>query len=134
MDGDDAISDTVKSSLNDYVRDVDVKSSWDNMQKQLKFCGIDTYMDWKKTTLNKNGTGNSVPDSCCKAGNATVECGSNQIPNHEHSYQTGCFKQFVDYIEDNAYIVDVAGAGLGVLQIILLIGSCCIATKDYCYA
>ena len=134
VDAEDAISDTMRSSLNDYATDPDVKSSWDNMQKELKCCGIDTYMDWKNTTLNNNGTGNSVPDSCCKAGNTTVGCGNNQIPNHEHIYETGCLKQFEDYIEDNAYIVGGAGAGLGVLQIIVLIGSCCLAKKDDYYA
>ena len=129
VDAEEAISDAMNDSLNNYKIDGDVTSSWDQIQQDLGCCGVDSYMDWKNTTFNTNGTGNNAPDSCCKDG-ITKDCGKNQLqPNTTIIYKTGCLKQFEKDIEDNAYIVGGAGAGLGVLQIIALVASCCSAKK-----
>ena len=141
VDAEEAISNAMNSSLNDYGNGTktEVTSSWDNIQHDLKCCGVDTYMDWKNTTFNQQGNttkyGDDVPDSCCING-PTTGCGNGQLSTHKNLtiYEKGCLKTFEDYIEDNAYIVGGAGAGLGVLQILVLIGSFCIAKRENYYA
>ena len=133
VDAEEAISKEMRSSLNKYGNgtDEDVTSSWDQIQQDLKCCGVDTYMDWKYTTFNQNGTTNNSPDSCCKT--VGTDCGKNALTSNETIYVKGCFKTFEDSIEDNAYIVGGTGAGLGVLQILVLIGSFILAKKDNSY-
>jgi len=134
VDAEDAISKAMRDNLNNYGTDGDVTSSWDEIQQDLKCCGVDTYIDWKNTTFNQNGTNNNAPDSCCKDGQ-TQDCGKDQLKDKpDKIFEKGCLKQFEDYIEDNAYIVGGAGAGLGLLQIIVLIGSFCLAKRDNYYA
>ena len=141
VDAEEAISSAMNDSLDDYNVKTEVTNSWDSMQKELKCCGVDTYTDWKNTTFNNpdNTTkyGNDVPDSCCIDG-PTQDCGKDQLDPNTHKngtiYEKGCLKTFEDYIEDNAYIVGGAGAGLGVLQILVLVGSFCLAKRDNYYA
>jgi len=141
VDAEEAISSAMNDSLNDYGNGskTEVTSSWDIIQQNLKCCGVDTYMDWKNTTFNQQGNstqfGNNVPDSCCMAG-ASKDCGKDAIMSHQNNtiYEDGCLKTFEDLIEDNAYIVGGAGAGLGVLQILVLVGSFCLAKRDNYYA
>ena len=91
------------------------------------------------TTFNQQGNtpnyGDNAPDSCCING-PTTDCGKGQLSTHQNLtiYDKGCLKTFEDYIEDNAYIVGGAGAGLGVLQILVLVGSFCIAKRENYYA
>ena len=130
VDAEEAIAKQMRSSLNDYGNDTDVTHSWDEIQQDLECCGVDTYTDWTNTTFNHNGKTKNAPDSCCIAGN-TNDCGNDAlIKSNGTIYEKGCLKTFEDYIEDNAYIVGGAGAGLGVLQILVLIGSFCLAKKE----
>jgi len=139
VDAEEAISTAMNDSLDDYTVNPEVTNSWDSIQKDLKCCGVDTYTDWKNTTFNhpKNMTKYDVPDSCCIDG-PTQDCGKDQLDPNTHKngtiYEKGCLKTFEDYIEDNAYIVGGAGAGLGVLQILVLVGSFCLAKRDNYYA
>ena len=84
---------------------------------------------------NSTQFGSDVPDSCCTAG-TNKDCGKDAIKSHQNNtiYEDGCLKTFEDLIEDNAYIVGGAGAGLGVLQILVLVGSFCLAKRDNYYA
>ena len=88
---------------------------------------MNTYLDWKNTTFNTNGSLSNAPDSCCTQ--VHEGCGKNQLTNNGTIYHTGCITAFGDSIEDHAYIVGGVGAGLGLLQIIALIVSCCLAKK-----
>jgi len=139
VDAEEAISSAMNDSLDDYQVEPKVTTSWDSIQTDLKCCGVDTYMDWKNTTFNHpvNSTKYDVPDSCCIDGQ-TQGCGKDQLDSNTHTngtiYEKGCLKTFEDYIEDNAYIVGGAGAGLGVLQILVLVGSFCLAKRDNYYA
>jgi len=139
VDAEEAISTAMNDSLDDYTVKKEVTSSWDSIQKDLKCCGVETYTDWKNTTFNhpENATKYDVPDSCCIDG-PTQGCGKDQLDQNTHKdgtiYEKGCLKTFEDYIEDNAYIVGGAGAGLGVLQILVLVGSFCLAKRDNYYA
>ena len=125
IDAEEAISNAMNDSLDSYGTDGDVTSSWDEIQQDLGCCGVNDYNDWKNTTFNQNGTTNNAPTSCCKDSN---DCVNPQLENGT-IYETGCLKQFEQDIEDNAYIVGGAGAGLGVFQTIALIASCCLAKK-----
>ena len=130
VDAEEAIAKQMRSSLNDYGgTDTDVTHSWDEIQQDLKCCGVDAYTDWSNTTFNQNGKTNNAPDSCCIAGN-THGCGNDALKPNGTIYEKGCLKTFEDYIEDNAYIVGGAGAGLGVVQILVLIGSFLLAKKE----
>jgi len=141
VDAEEAISSAMKDSLKDYdpLVQSEVTTSWDTIQRNLDCCGVDTYMDWKNTTFNhpENSTtyGNNVPDSCCIT--ESDGCGKDQLNPSTHGngtiYEKGCFKTFEDDIEDNAYIVGGAGAGLGVLQILVLVGAFCLSKRDSNY-
>ena len=141
VDAEEAISSAMNDSLDDYQVEPKVTTSWDSIQTDLKCCGVDTYMDWKNTTFNHPVIWmkyrKDVPDSCCVDG-PTQGCGKDQLDSNTHKngtiYEKGCLITFEDYLKDYAYIVGGAGAGLGVLQILVLVGSFYLAKRDNYYA
>ncbi|XP_077543566.1 CD63 antigen-like [Haemaphysalis longicornis] len=107
-------------SLKDYNRETEgkvkpVHEAWDFIQSQLKCCGVTGYGDWEKEASVK------PPKSCC--------------PNADHCdskddyYGKGCYETVKEYISQYAVYVGIAGIGIGLIEIIGIIFSCCLANQ-----
>ncbi|CAN7991173.1 unnamed protein product, partial [Ixodes hexagonus] len=110
--------DRFEQSLADYDREgtgnvSPVKEAWDFIQSQLQCCGVDSYKDWDKRP--------EVPKSCCK-NEASCSTPSDY-------YSVGCYNKVKDDIKTYAVYVGVAGIGIGLIEIIGIIFSCCLANQ-----
>merc|ERR1711937_1038540 len=85
--------------------------AWDNAQKILKCCGIDSSKDWNKNL--------PVPDSCCKSQDSCERDNGG-----DNFYADGCLKKFKKFIVDNWEISIGIGVGVVVLLLINVVISC----------
>ena len=129
----DFVSDAMKNGLKNYGDSEyqGVTKGWDSIQQQFDCCGVDTPNDWANTTALVP-IGKSVPVSCCK--NEDTNCGKNQInppnpPTSQTIYTDGCLNQFVQYVENNIYLIGGAGIGIAVVQLIAVIAACCLGKR-----
>uniref|UniRef100_A0AC34PUY5 Tetraspanin n=1 Tax=Panagrolaimus sp. JU765 TaxID=591449 RepID=A0AC34PUY5_9BILA len=99
--------------------------TWDEMQGELRCCGVDSYKDW----FNSSGwpKNNFVPDSCCNVEefadfDAFHNCGKNQM-NHDKWYQEGCFEPFTDWLLQHTKIIEVFSIIFVIVEVIVLVTS-----------
>lgn len=125
----DFVSDAMKNGLKNYgnAEYEGVNKGWDSIQEQFKCCGVDGPNDWANSTeLEPIGT--TVPDSCCT--NAATNCGKEKLdPPISGIYTDGCLDQFVQYVENNIYLIGGAGIGIAVVQLIAVIAACCLGKR-----
>lgn len=108
-----------EDSLHDYEREgqspvTPVKEAWDFIQSQLQCCGVDSYSDWISDKKD-------VPKSCCKNQNA---CSS-----ASDYFSVGCYNKVKEDVKAYAVYVGIAGIGIGLIEIIGIIFSCCLANQ-----
>jgi len=87
-----------------------VTETWDGMQNTLHCCGVNNSSDWTS----------SLPNSCCdetpcKFGNA---------------YPHGCLHVVTEMTSKNIHVVAAAAIGLALLQLLVIIFSCCIGHRS----
>jgi len=121
---------------NDEAQDA-YKTVWNQVQKELKCCGVEDARDW--TNCAECGFGNAgatfkVPEGCCgwekmdgawQETNATSiqTCRTTSIPqfpwdaDYKYAFE-GCFTKIVTTIEDNQGIV--SGVAIGVVAVMFL--------------
>jgi len=118
------VEEKLTIALGNYQND-GVGKTWDRAQKEFECCGVYNYTDWS----GKGGIAvGQVPESCC----ITTGCATN--PTALNTYNDGCIDKFVDWIEDNIYIIGGVGIGLAFVQIIGIIIACCLGKsirKEY---
>jgi len=109
------------------------KNAWNEVQKELKCCGVDNARDWLAVTFNPETI--KVPEGCCAwekdstgtwqdiSTNATSvdACRTKTLPtsnfNDQYAWE-GCFTVIVDTIEENQGIV--SGVAIGVVAVMFL--------------
>jgi len=110
----------------------DYKSIWNEVQTELKCCGIDSFKDWQNTTdANFNFPGSfNKPEGCCVYGrNSEDKLTPDQIkacreanPSDDGTilgyYFKGCYTAFTDKIEDNQDLV--VGLTIAVVAVMFL--------------
>lgn len=111
--------DKFMQSLEDYNREKEGKvqpihEAWDFIQSQLKCCGVTNSEDWTKQGIE-------VPKSCCSNPDRCNSSG----PFHEK----GCYDKVKEDISQYAVYVGIAGIGIGLIEIIGIIFSCCLANQ-----
>jgi len=117
------------------------KFAWNEMQKELKCCGIYSFKDWQNTTgadFNFPGSFNK-PEGCCvykrESGDeltpAEVKDCRESNPNDDGSkvgyYFKGCYTSFKDMIESNQDLVvglTIAGGAVTFLNILISFALC----------
>jgi len=131
------IKNPLKSALSKYKDDVTdnttpefaYKAAWNEVQKELKCCGVDDVSDW---TLPGNDfhwdtVGVNKPEGCCmvkKDGAATSEAEkltcrkSTEGPTSAAYYFNGCYTMIKDEIEENQNLV--VGVAIGVVAVMFL--------------
>ncbi|KAL0107896.1 hypothetical protein PUN28_014873 [Cardiocondyla obscurior] len=104
-----AMKDTLKESLKNNS-EVD-KQAWDNIQKKLQCCGVDSYMDWP-----------SVPVSCCE-GPIQMQC------TRFNMYKEGCFSKLEMRVQNGATVLIGVGIGIAFVEIAGIVLACCLAAS-----
>lgn len=108
------------------------KSVWNEMQKELKCCGIDSFKDWQNTTGADFNfpDGFNKPEGCCVySREGDDELTPDQIkdcraanPNDDGQsvdyYFKGCYTSFTDKIESNQGLV--VGLAIAVVAVMFL--------------
>jgi len=107
------------------------KSVWNDVQAELKCCGIDSFKDWQNTTdADFNFPPNfNKPEGCCVWGRDNEELTEDQItvcradnPTDDGTnsgfYLKGCYTAFTDKIESNQDLV--IGLAIGIVAVMFL--------------
>uniref|UniRef100_A0A023FMU7 Tetraspanin n=1 Tax=Amblyomma cajennense TaxID=34607 RepID=A0A023FMU7_AMBCJ len=104
-------------TLKDYERESKgkvkpVQEAWDFIQQQLKCCGVKGPRDWEQYA------GIQPPPSCCPSPGADCQ-----------TFDKGCYDKVKEDISQYAVYVGIAGIGIGLIEIIGIIFSCCLANQ-----
>ncbi|KAM7405153.1 hypothetical protein PAMP_012437 [Pampus punctatissimus] len=117
------LSNVVQDSLTEMIAEynnstAEFRKTVDNMQKDLKCCGVNSSTDWKHFKPD----GNSVPDSCCV--NVTTNCGIGAMTDTAKVHQKGCHTAVEALLKKNILWVIVAALVIAFLQIMGIVFSC----------
>ncbi|ESO85057.1 hypothetical protein LOTGIDRAFT_235926 [Lottia gigantea] len=118
--------DTLRDAVIQYREDEDMQNFIDEMQMQLKCCGLSNdemgYRDWNVNQYfncsdsNPSSERCGVPWSCCiiQPGKAiNYQCGGNTYNEPTGIYTNGCLKGLEIWLNDNAIII--GGVAIGIL-------------------
>lgn len=108
--------DQFLNSMKDYDRTGKpnpVQEAWDFIQQEFKCCGVTGFNDWIARQK-------SVPNSCCANEN---DCAPTKY------FAKGCYEEVKNIINKYALYVGIAGIGIGLIEIVGIIFSCCLANK-----
>ncbi|XP_068760768.1 CD151 antigen-like [Montipora capricornis] len=98
----------------------------DNVQKELKCCGVTSPDDWKKSkwySSKGQGASEEVPKSCCK-NPAAPKC--SKKGNKDAIYQKGCSQALQDFAKRKMAVIGGIGVGIAILQILGIIFAICL--------
>jgi len=116
---DDFLRDNMNKSIQQWKPDARVV--WDEMQKELKCCGINNADDY-------NMPNRTIPDSCCED---TVEPGT---CNDKLAYKRGCYTLLLNQLKGKIALVGGVAIGIGVVELIGVMFAFCLAAaikKEY---
>ncbi|KAJ8358540.1 hypothetical protein SKAU_G00150650 [Synaphobranchus kaupii] len=113
------VEDSFKDMVNKYnTSSEDVRKAVDNMQKELRCCGVNASADW----INFGPDKTSVPDSCCIT--EAKGCGSGTMHDADKVYQTGCLSAVEALLKKNVQLVIVAAIVIAILQVTGIVFAC----------
>ena len=124
------------NTLNNYLSDQSVQDTFDNIQHNLKCCGVVAFTDYESIFNNL-----SVPVSCCNTtdplANETtcreiVVSDAQQADQTGLIYSEGCVPQLQSVLHYILIVVAVVSSTVGILQIIGNGMSWCILWILYC--
>lgn len=113
------LENRLNGTMEEYLKNDDIRRSWDIMQHDLECCGIYGATDWSRIGFADK----AVPNSCCKELPVGGTCDYNSI----HVRTEGCMENLQSAIEQNALILGGVGTGIGLIQLIGVIFACCLA-------
>ncbi|CAI5648363.1 CD63 antigen [Oreochromis niloticus] len=115
------VHDSVTDMISKYKNGTrEFTEAVDNLQQNLKCCGVNSSSDWK----GFSSEGNSVPDSCCK--NVTKGCGKGTMTDTSKVYQEGCSAALETVLKNNILWVIVAAIVIAILQLLGIVFACCL--------
>ncbi|EDW32526.1 GL10398 [Drosophila persimilis] len=119
----------VKNSLQESIKRSSSEDTmaWDNIQRKLMCCGVDTPADWRAISANK-----TLPASCCQPQfiDTTVgHCLDSPALGKDKFYQDGCVGKLKDRIDKNASILIGVGIGIAFIQILGIVLACYLASS-----
>ena len=121
------LRDGMKNGQNNYtIGDVnyeEITQLWDDVQRRLRCCGVQGYMDWENTTFSK---GEKVPDSCCKT---TEGCRNmvfspderNMSSEVSNIHKNGCFGVLITGLRRDIALVGIGFMSLFIAQLLTCI-------------
>merc|ERR1712212_588470 len=108
------LSAVVHESLTEMIikyNNTEVGKAVDQLQMDLKCCGVNSSADWS----GHMPVANSVPDSCCV--NNTKDCGRGTMTDASKVHQQGCQPAVEQLLRKNIQWVIVAALIIAFLQI-----------------
>lgn len=102
-----------------------VDMTWDDLQRELKCCGLANYTDWHRDRRRwpKNDW---VPDSCCDLDQFDLSsprsfdnCG--KMMNPDLFYKQGCYKAFGDWLFNHFFVVGTVNVLMAIFQILAVL-------------
>lgn len=103
-----------------------VKELWDETQRQLECCGVETFADWRETSF---GEENGVPQSCCKD---ETQCQSDQVlwdRENPTIVQTGCI-HLLGLAADHLPVILSTAAAIFAFQVVGFCLACCLGSAN----
>ncbi|KAK3519374.1 hypothetical protein QTP70_026865 [Hemibagrus guttatus] len=113
----DVVEDSLKETFKNYTNP-EIRKEVDNMQTELKCCGVVNSSDWVNFKADKN----SVPDSCCK--NVTTNCGNGAMKNSSIIYIEGCGPALEKFLKQNILWIGVAALVIAFIEILGVVFAC----------
>ncbi|XP_002063400.2 CD151 antigen [Drosophila willistoni] len=119
----------VKNSLQESIKRSSSEDTmaWDNIQRKLMCCGVDTPADWRTISANK-----TLPASCCQPQyiDTTVgHCLDSPALGKDKYYQVGCVGELKKRIDKNAVILIGVGIGIAFIQLLGIALACYLASS-----
>ncbi|XP_033760029.1 tetraspanin-7-like [Pecten maximus] len=112
----------LEKALHKYKVDTEITGAMDDLQSQLKCCGIHSYSDWVNRTTTTDG---KIPTSCCIDLN---KCSSEPLPeNVKDWFSKGCYSTVVDFMQSNMGLIGGVALGISFFQVFGALLSCCLA-------
>eukprot|EP00090_Calanus_glacialis_P043386 TRINITY_DN7680_c0_g1_i7.p1 TRINITY_DN7680_c0_g1~~TRINITY_DN7680_c0_g1_i7.p1 ORF type:complete len:268 (-),score=83.83 TRINITY_DN7680_c0_g1_i7:125-928(-) len=129
------IKKPLKEALSKYKDDVTdqtdplfaYKAAWNEVQQELKCCGVDNVQDWTGNDFNWTPSSANKPSGCCIINqegeeltqDEQMECRkTEQDPESTTFYFRGCYTMIKDRIESNQNTV--VGVAIGVVVVMFL--------------
>lgn len=109
----------MKTTIERYGNDEfkPITKAWDDVQMELKCCGIQSFTNW---TINTKFSAGWVPDSCCK--DRPPICG--KTPLESNVWDVGCMDKVGDYIKSHSGPLAGIAIAIAVILILGMIFSC----------
>ncbi|XP_006794142.1 CD63 antigen [Neolamprologus brichardi] len=115
------VHDSFTDMISKYEKGApEFRETVDNLQHNLKCCGVNSSSDWK----GFGSVVDSVPDSCCK--NVTKGCGKGTMTDSDKVYQQGCSAAMETALKNNILWVIVAAVVIAILQLLGIVFACCL--------
>lgn len=97
----------------------------DTIQRKLKCCGLQNYVDWNSTTFfHQHG----IPESCCKdPGACNPEDLKDLTKAEKVVFQAGCFSLVTEVMESNLGVVAGISFGIAFFQLVGVFLACCLS-------
>ncbi|KZC09296.1 Tetraspanin-1, partial [Dufourea novaeangliae] len=125
-DAEQSTKSFLKSTIKYYASNIDkadtITVAWDGIMTQLHCCGVDNYLDFRESQ-NWTTTDKIIPEACCiKENNALKDPSCPISPTSSNSYfNKGCYEAIMRTIDENTAIVIGMAAGLGFIEILVII-------------
>lgn len=121
----------LKTKLELYGRSGGSMEDVNDLQKEYKCCGVNTFADWRITVWGGRRY-DKVPDACCK--DETFGCGYCFVDADKTLNKKGCASIVVEEVKKSLLTVGVIGIIIGIVEVILwvvfLCSCCCNANGD----
>ncbi|XP_062916802.1 tetraspanin-7-like [Mobula hypostoma] len=112
--------DKFKEAVEDYNR---TGSPVDDIQKNLRCCGVQNYTNWIETEYFK---AHGIPASCCKDISDCKDL-KNVTVAKDKVFQRGCIQLIINFMETNVGIIAGIAFGIGFFQLIGIMLACCLS-------
>lgn len=110
------VQDGFQDAIKHYDgKDTTLDKAVDSLQANLKCCGNTHGTDWLPYALKHHG---QYPHSCCRK--------DALICTQFNAYSEGCLEKLTKEVKDNLSYIMGSGIGLAVLQLLGMIGACCL--------
>lgn len=107
-----ALKDALKKSMTNYSAVESDKMAWDNIQTNLKCCGIEGPSDWQ---------GQPIPISCCNTVGETNEAPSTYCQRTQsgsmYLITTGCYSKLREKSNSNVKVLIGVGIGIAFIEV-----------------
>ncbi|XP_071488805.1 CD63 antigen-like isoform X1 [Diadema antillarum] len=125
-DIDNLVDENMRDLMPQYNSSESTQKLFDDMQKNLKCCGVSNYTEW--FGFNMTIDYYMVPESCCK--NQQQGCNMDISPDPvtagRRIYTNGCYDNLKDLLITNIGIVAGVAIGIAVIEVFGIIFACCL--------